>query len=172
MIRSTGLCAISVALLSSPALVAQPPAKPGPEMDYLKKYVGTWDVTMKFSGAETKGTMTYKFELGGMWLASTLEAELFGMKYMGKGMDSYDANKKKYVSTWFDNMSGYVTVMEGNFDAAMKMLTLTGEGPGSGGKMAKMKSTTTMPNDDTIEFVMYEGDAKEPMFTITYKRKK
>lgn len=172
MKRSTGLCAFTVLVMAASPLFAQAPPKPGPELDYLKKYVGAWDVTMKFGGMESKGKMTYKFELGGMWLASSLESELFGMKYMGRGMDSYDANKKKYVSTWCDNMSGKVTVMEGNFDAAKKVLTLTGEGPGSAGKPAKMKSTTTMPNDDTIEFAMYEGDSKEPAFTLVYKRKK
>ena len=29
-----------------------------------------------------------------------------------------------------------------------------------------------MPDDDTVNFSMFLGDVKEPMFTIAYKRKK
>ncbi len=40
------------------------------------------------------------------------------------------------------------------------------------GKVVKWKSISTMPDDNTINFTMHVGDAKEPMFSITYKRKK
>ena len=86
-----------VAVLAAPAARAQDFPKPGPEHELLKKHVGTWDLTMKFGGMETKGTVTYKMELGGLWLASTLQSEFAGMKFEGRGMDSYDAGRKKYV---------------------------------------------------------------------------
>jgi hypothetical protein len=91
-------------LLAAPAAAQPPLPKPGPEHEVLKKHVGTWDLTMKFGGMETKGTSTYKMDLGGMWLSSTVESEIFGMKFQGHGMDSYDATKKKYVSAWFDRV--------------------------------------------------------------------
>ena len=40
------------------------------------------------------------------------------------------------------------------------------------GKPTKHKTVSEMPDDNTINFAMYMGDAKEPMFTIVYKRKK
>src|SRR5207248_2344903 len=83
-----------VAVLAAPAARAQDFPKPGPEHELLKKHVGTWDLTMKFGGMETKGTVTYKMELGGLWLASTLQSEFAGMKFEGRGMDSYDAGRK------------------------------------------------------------------------------
>jgi hypothetical protein len=166
------LCAVAVIVLASPSARAQAPPTPGPEFELLKKLVGNWDLTMKAGGAEFKGSVTYKMELGGLWLASSLESDLGGMKFLGKGLDSYDAGKKKYVSLWVDSMTTTPTVMEGTYDEAKKTLTLSGEGMGMDGKTTKLKSTSEMPDDNTINFAMYMGDAKEPAFSIVYKRKK
>jgi hypothetical protein len=160
------------ALLVVPAVRAQEPPKPGPEHEQLKKLEGTWDMTMKFGGQDSKGTMTWKMDLGGLWLSSKCEADMGGMKFHGHGMDSYDAGKKKYVGVWFDSMSTTPMVMEGTFDKEKKTLTMTGEGPGMDGKPTKHKMTSQWVDDDTINFAMYMGDAKEPGFTIAYKRKK
>src|SRR5262249_33805782 len=147
------------------------PAKPGPEHELLKKHVGTWDLTMKFGEMESKGTVTYKMELGGLWLVSSLECDLGGMKFQGRGMDSYDAGKKKYVGVWFDSMSTHPMLMEGTFDKEKKTMTMIGEGPGMDGKLVKHKIVTEWKDEDTIHFGMYMGDAKDPGFTILYKRK-
>src|SRR5262249_32330939 len=84
---------------------AQGPPKPGPEHELLKKHVGTWDTTMKADGMEFKGVVTFKMELGGLWLVGSLESDLAGQKFSGRSMDTYDAAKKKYVGLWFDSMS-------------------------------------------------------------------
>jgi hypothetical protein len=127
---------------------------------------------MKAGGMEFKGTMTYKMELNGLWLVGSLQSDLAGQKFYGKGLDTYDARKKKYVSYWFDSMSTTPMTLEGTFDQAKKQLTMVGEGPGMDGKPAKWRSVSDMPDNDTINFRMYVGDAKDPMFTIAYKRKK
>lgn len=151
----------------------QPPTpKAGPEHAILKKMEGNWDTTMKMMGQESKGTATYKMDLGGLWLASTFEGDMMGQKFSGRGYDTYDAGKKKYVGVWFDSMSTSPMMMEGTYDAAKKTMTMVGEAPGEDGKMAKHKMTTTMPDDNTMNFAMYMGDGKDPMFTIVYKRKK
>ena len=150
---------------------AQPPTpKPGPEHDQLKKLEGTWDATMKAPGMESKGTMTYKMDLGGLWLVSSFEGEFAGMKFSGKGLDTYDAAKKKYVGVWADSMSTTPMLMEGDYDKSKKALTMIGDGPD--GKPTKWKSVTEMPDNDNMTFHMYMGDGKEPMFTIVYKRRK
>lgn len=167
------LAATLAAALATPAVVlAQLPAQPGPEHEQLKKLVGTWDTTMKMMGQESKGTCTYKMDLGGLWLVSDFEGSVGGMKFSGRGYDTYDANKKKYIGLWLDSMSTSPMVMEGNYDAAKKTLTMTGEGPGHDGKPTKHKTVSEMPDDNTINFSMYMGDGKEPAFTIVYKRKK
>ena len=164
------LAAGLVAAVLAGGAAAQEAPKPGPEHDHLKRMVGTWDTVMTAGGQESKGTATFKMEVGGHWLVSTFEGELFGQKFHGKGLDSYNAVKKNYVSVWVDSMSGYPTVMEGTLDQAKKSLTMTGEeGPGTDGKSGKYKSVTTMPDGDTMHFKMFPGDAKQPAFTVTYK---
>src|SRR6202044_2337837 len=84
MKATRGLCSVAILVLVAPLLQAQAPPAPGPEFDVLKKMVGNWDLTMKVTGMEFKGSVTYKMELGGLWLASSLESELFGAKFSGK----------------------------------------------------------------------------------------
>lgn len=163
------VCCLAAGLSS--AARAQEPDKPGPEHEGLKKYVGTWDATMKMGGMDSKGTSTYKMDLGGLWLSSTFEGEVVGMKFQGKGMDTYSAAKKKYVAIWCDSMSTSPLVMEGTMDDK-KVLTMVGEGPGPDGKPMKHKTVTEWKDDDFFVFHMYMGDTKEPAFTIEYKRKK
>ena len=123
-------------------------------------------------GQESKGKATYKMEVGGLWLVSTFEGDMGGTKFYGRGLDSYDAAKKKFVSVWVDNMITSPMTMEGTYDKAKKTMTLSGEGPGMDGKPAMFKSETEMPDDNTMNFRMYIGGGKEPAFTIVYKRKK
>ena len=111
-------------------------------------------------------------ELGGLWLVGSLKSDLGGGKFYGKSMDTYDAGKKKYVGVWFDSMGTTPMVMEGNYDTKKKTLTMTGQGPDKEGKLTTWRSVSEMPDDDTVVMNMYVGDAKEPMFTVTYKRKK
>ena len=166
------IAAVTMAAVFLGSAAAQEPPKPGPEHKHLMKQVGTWDTTMKAGGMEHKGTVTFKMELGGLWLVGSMESDLGGQKFAGKSMDTYDAKKKKYVSVWFDSMSTTPLTMEGNYDKDKKTVTMVGDGVGMDGKPAKWKSVSGMKDDDTIEMSMYVGDGKEPMFTLTYKRKK
>lgn len=161
---------VALALTSSAS--AQEPAKPGPEHEALLKRAGTWETTMKAGGMEFKGSITYKSDLGGLWLSGAMESELFGQKFSGRSLETFDAGKKKYVSIWVDSMGTAPVLTEGAFDKAKKALTMEGEGPGMDGKPAKYRSVAEMPDDNTINFTMYIGDGKEPMFTVVYKRKK
>jgi hypothetical protein len=163
--------AIAACLVLAPATLAQEPPKPGPEHELLKSMVGTWDATMNVAGMDAKGTMVYKMDLGGLWLTSTFEGEFGGQKFIGRGYDSYDANKKKYVGVWIDSMSTSPMVMEGTYDKDKKVLTTMGEGPGMDGKPTKYKAETEIKDKDNMVMKMYMGDGKEPGFVITYKRK-
>jgi hypothetical protein len=168
------LLAASVLLPS--AACAQEPAKPGPEHELLKRMVGSWDATVKFGPMEGKGVMTYKMDLGGLWLASEFKGEFAGKPFEGKGFDTYDAAKKKYVSAWFDSTATNAMISEGTADKDGKVMTLMGDGPpGPDGKPSKVKSVTEIKDKDTIvsTMTMLDKDGKEqPMGTLVYKRKK
>jgi Protein of unknown function (DUF1579) len=150
---------------------AQEPAKPGPEHKILMSQEGAWDTTMKMGGMEFKGVVTNKMDLGGLWLVGSMESDIGGQKFSGRSLDTYDAGKKKYVGIWCDSMSTTPLIMEGTYDPEKKTMTMIGDGPGMDGKPTKWRSVSEMPDKNTIEMSMYVGDAKDPMFTITYKRK-
>lgn len=162
----------AVAVLIAGVAFAQEPAKPGKEHEFLKKLEGTWDVTMKMGKDESKGTTTYKMDLNGFWLTSTLEADMGGQKFTGKATEGFCTIKKKYVTMWTDSMSASPVIMAGDYNADKKTMTQEGEGPGMDGKAAKYKSVTEFPDADTMTSTMWVGDGKDPAFTVTYKRKK
>jgi hypothetical protein len=168
---SWALALLGLILVGTSSARAQFP-KPGPEQEKLNKLAGTWDLTMKAEGLDTKGTAVYKVILGDMWLESSFEADIFGNKFTGKGLDTYDPVKKKYVSVWADCVNTFPMIMEGDYDKEKKTLTLTGEGRGPDGKLQKHKSITEMKDENTMLFTMYVDDAKEPIFTISYTRRK
>jgi hypothetical protein len=168
------LLACAMVIWLAPNIRSQEPPKPGPEHEQLKQMEGTWDATIKAGGQESKGTMTYKFGMGGYWLVSHFEGEFGGQKFEGRGMDTYDSFKKKYVSAWADSMAPFLLVMEGDYDKENKALTMTGEGPSPAGRV-KYKAVSKMPDADTIEFTLSAPgqDGKETvMLAISYKRKK
>jgi hypothetical protein len=166
------ISAVMIAVVLAAGAFGQEMPRPGPEHDILKKQVGTWTTTMKVGDMETKGTVTFKMELGGLWLAGALESELFGQKFSGRSLDTYSSVKKKYVSVWVDSMSTSPLTMQGDYDKKKKEMTLVGEGPGMDGKAIRYRSVSRMPDADTMVMTMYMGDGKDPAFTVTYKRKK
>lgn len=166
-------CVLAIWLV--PTLRAQELPKPGPEQEVLKQLEGTWDATVKMGGQESKGTMTYKMGLGGLWLTSHFEGDFGGMKFEGRGLDTFDRNKKKYIGVWADSMETAPMISEGVYDKGTKTLTMAGEGPGPDGKPAKYKSVVKIIDADAMEFTMSGAspDGKEGVvLTISYKRKK
>ena len=168
-----GVCAVTSMLATAGVSRAQQPPKPGPEHEQLKQLEGIWEANANIGGQESKGTMTYKMDLGGMWLIGNFEGEFGGQKFAGRGMDSYDPMSKKYVSVWIDSMSARPMISEGTFDPEKKTMTMTGEGPGQDGKTAKYKSVLEFKDKDSMTNTMYTiADGKEQqMMTINYKRK-
>src|SRR4051794_29144188 len=153
--------AAGVAVGSAAAQEAPEFPKPGPEHKALAKMAGTWDTVMKAQGQEHKGTAKIATELGGLWVTSMLESDMGKEKYYGRGMDTYDAKKKKFVSYWFDSMSTTPMLMEGTYDEKTKKTTMTGDGVGMDGKPAKWRSVSELKDEDNYFFAMYVGDAKE-----------
>jgi isopentenyldiphosphate isomerase len=90
-------------------------------------------------------------------------------------MDTYDPEKKKYVSVWVDSMSARPLLLEGTYDKEKKTMTMTGEAPGPDGNPAKHKMVTHTPDNDHQTFTMYmvgpDGQETKVM-TIEYTRKK
>lgn len=175
---TTAVCFLVSSVVSSVAF-AQAPAQPGPEHEGLKEMEGKWDCVMEMPGPDgkpmkSKCSATYKMINGGMWLASDFEGDIGGQKFQGHGLDGYDTHKKKFVGIWTDSMSTAPMLMEGDYDSAKKVLTMSGESIGMSGKPEKFKTTTEHKDKDHMTFKMFMiADGKENLaFTIEYTRKK
>src|SRR5262249_17982158 len=80
-------------LVAAASLTAQQPpeVKAGPEHALLKEWEGTWDAAVKSMAGDSKGTVTWKVDLNGLWLLEHFKADFGGMPFEGLGATSYDA---------------------------------------------------------------------------------
>ncbi|MDZ4817836.1 MAG: DUF1579 family protein [Planctomycetota bacterium] len=130
---------------------------------------GTWDVVMRvfpaISGAaveEFKGTETNRPILDGLWLESTMECNfLGGKKFKGHGIFGYDSLKKKYVGTWYDNMSTVAATLEGEFDPETNTNTMTYETRDASGRAINQKHTTVYKEDGHKLFTIAMPDPED-----------
>lgn len=181
------LLALSLAIFARGAVAQEgqapahmTPTKAHEEMSYE---VGIWDAettTWESPDAEPmtgKGVETNKL-LGKMWLLSDFEGEFAGSKFQGHMQLGYDPLKKKYIGTWTDTISPFLSTLEGEYDEATNTLTMMTDGTSvMTGKPEKAKNVTRYIDDDTKVFEMYmpvEGqDGKWwKMMEIKYKRRK
>src|SRR2546421_47825 len=80
-------------------------------------------------GNESKGVMTYKMGLRGLWLFESFEGDFGDMKFEGKGATTYDTANKKYINVWLDSMSTAPMISEGNYENPGRMV-MKGQMPG------------------------------------------
>jgi hypothetical protein len=176
--------AVVVSSVAAQAAFAQQPLPSAAEENKIfKADVGTWDATVSIYPAgpdgpvvTSKGTETNRQLTEGTWLITEFKADLGGLPYAGHGLYGYDAAKKKYVGTWVDSMSAQLTVMEGDYDADTKTMTLFSEGidPATGQK-AKMKYVGRVLEDGSRDFTLSQQNADgefAKMMHIAYTRKK
>src|SRR5262245_28764603 len=104
--RTTRTVMFALALLAAAPLTAQEfVVKPGPEHAFLKEGEGVWDATAKSQGKESKGKLSVKMALNGLWMLEHYESEIGGVAFEGRGATSYDPAKKKYVN--LDRLDGH-----------------------------------------------------------------
>jgi Protein of unknown function (DUF1579) len=150
------------------------------EHNILQQEVGTWDAAgkmwapgesepMEFSGSETNEM------LGGLWLISKFDGKMGDISFTGRGTTGYDPAEKKYVGTWIDSVSPYLTIMKGDYDPATKTLTMTGDMRDAGTrKILATKQTWRYIDDNTRTFEIHtpgEDGKMWKMMEIEYKRR-
>lgn len=136
---------------------------PGKEHAVLAKFNGNWkeDLTMWMSeGAPAEkhtSTCTNKMIMNGLYQQSVHKGNMNGMPFEGVSTTGFDNAKKKFVSSWIDNMGSGIMYMEGTYDSTNKMLTLQGNmvDPMTG-KPVDEKETITFIDDKTHMMEMYE----------------
>ena len=162
------------------ALAQEVPAAPEltEHHQLLLKDVGTWTGTMKiWMAGPDADPMVMPIEekntkLGdGLWVLTKFEAGPF----QGRGTIGYDTAKKKYVSTWIDNMSPVMVQMEGDYDEKTGSTILYAEHHDIHMKKDKfVKSVSKHTEDGGRKLEMFErfdknGEWKKT-FEINYKK--
>lgn len=163
---------------------AQEPFQPTDQHRQLAKEVGVWDIEIKLflhgpDGPPEVSKAVQESELlpGGLWVASKFEGKVAGMPMTGRGFSGYDPTKKKFVDAWVDSTDPYVTLLEGEYDAATKTLTSLGKSndPRTG-KPYDVKTTTVIKGDDERAFTFYmkndeTGGEYYKLMEMTYTRR-
>lgn len=171
---------------AAPAMAQESPPfpKPLPEHAVLAADAGTWDATIKtyMAGPDaepsvSKGSEVNEVLPGGLWVFSKFEGDFGGVKFLGRGQYGYDPVKKKYVGTWIDSMSTFLSVLEGEYDAKSKTMTYVGDGYDPERKSNfTQKMATTTKGDGSRVFTLsmkYAGQPAEAKFMeITYEKRK
>jgi hypothetical protein len=173
--------ALAVLLTGSLAFAAVRPVlfeemampKPTTEHAELQKCVGTWEGTVTMYAPGMPQTPSPAKEVvtaaGPFWTTSHFTSDFMGMTYEGRGCHGYDPQKGKFTSTWIDNMSSYLSVMEGEMDAETGMLVSHWDAPTMTGEMAPHRSENKF-SGDAYTMTFYTEDVK--IMVIDMKRTK
>jgi hypothetical protein len=155
-------------------------AKPGEQHKQLEALVGTWTTKQSMwmdpsapPMTET-GTSSNTLVLGGRHLRSDFSSKWMGKPFTGIGYTGYDNVTGKFYSSWMDDASTGLFIAHGDYDAATKTYTFTGEmaDAAKAGAKVPMREVLRIVDNDHHVFEMYETrDGKEAkVMQIEYAR--
>ncbi len=163
-------------------------AKPGENHKLLGTGVGNWTYAVKMwtdpSAApnESAGTSVTREVMGGRYFITEHsgkmqmpgpDGKVTDMDFKGMATEGYDNVKKKFVSTWIDNMGTMIMVSEGDYDAAAKTFTYRTECEMMPGVKTKIREVIKIDdkNHRTFEFYEDRGGTEVKTMEIKYTRK-
>ena len=165
-------------------------AKPGENHKLLTGGAGTWEYHGKFwvnpdpkaPPMEYSGKMVAKPLMGGRYVQSDIagkmqmpgaDGKMKDMDFKGMSIDGYDNVKKKFISTWVDNMGTSIMMLEGTYDPSTKTITYLGEEEPMPGMKTKMRQVVKLidNNHHVMEFYEDRGGTDFKAMEITYVRK-
>lgn len=135
---------------------------------------GTWDYTVKFwmaPGAppnESKGTATRKTIMDGRYLTGDYsgkmsmpgaDGKMHDLDFKGMSLDGYDNGKKKFISSWCDNMGTGIMLSEGTYDAISKTFTYNSEMEMMPGMKTQVREAVKLVDNDHEVFEYFETQA-------------
>jgi hypothetical protein len=166
-------------------------AKPGENHKILEESVGSWTYTTKFwmspdtntPPMESSGTAVTKPIMGGRYFQTDhkgkmqmpgADGKVMDMEFHGMQIDGFDNVKKKFVSSWVDNMGTGIMLSEGTYDPATKTITYTSEEEPMPGVKMKVRELVKLTDKDhhTFEFYEDQGGSEVKTMEITSTREK
>jgi hypothetical protein len=145
--------------------------KPGENHKMLAQGVGTWSYKAKMwmnpdaAPMESTGTAVTREVFGGRYFISEHtgkmpmpgpDGKMTDVEFKGTATEAYDNVKKKFVSTWIDNMSTGIMMSEGTYDPASKTVTYRGEMEMMPGVKTKMRQVIKLTDKDHHSFEFFE----------------
>ncbi len=156
-------------------------ATPNENHKALEQLVGNWDTSMKAwmpgkeTAEESTGTSSVQWILGGRFIQQTFTGTHMGQPFEGIGITGYDNQKKKYQSTWIDNMGTGMMTATLNYDVATK--TFAEEGsfscPMKGGDL-NYRAAIKIIDETHYSYEMFTTDEEgkeSKMMEIQYTKK-
>ncbi len=164
-------------------------AKPNENHKLLAQLAGNWTdkVTMWMApGAppmESAGTAERHAVMDGRYYVAHFDGEmkmpgadgkLKNFRFHGMSTEGYDNVKKKFFSTWVDNMGTGLLTSEGTYDPASKSFTYTSETEMIPGQKTKVREVVKIVDADHHNLEWYEdrGGQEVKTMEIAYTRKK
>ncbi len=155
----------------------------------LAELAGDWDYTVKMwmdpaqPPTESKGKATRKASMDGRYFDLSVagkfempgpDGKMTEMDFTGAGKEGYDNVKKKFVSTWADNMGTGIMLSEGTYDPATKTFTYQAEVEMVPGMKTQVREIVKVIDKDHHLFEWYEvrGGKDVKTMEIAYARKK
>ena len=153
----------------------------------LAEMVGSWNYTVKMwmdpsaPPSESKGTATRKAEMGGRYFVMDAsgkfqmpgaDGKMMTMDFKGRATEGYDNAKKKFVSSWIDNMSTGIMLSEGTYDPATKTFTFHASYDMAPGVQTKIRETIKVTDKDhhVMEWFEQRGGQEVKTMEIAYTR--
>ena len=157
----------------------------------LATLAGTWDYTIKMwmdpdpkaKPTESTGTAVRKSVMDGRYFETETKGKLpmpgpdgkmTEMDFIGRSLEGYDNVKKKFVSTWADNMATGIMMSEGTYDPATKTFTYHAETEMMPGMKMKIREVIKIVDNDHHTFEWFDNSrgTEAKTMEISYTRRK
>jgi hypothetical protein len=161
-------------------------AEPGPEHEMLAKYVGSFDMEIKFymaPGQEPmvmKGSSENSMILGGRFLEMNSTGEMAGHKTESVSILGFDRRHKEFTSVGFDNHGTYWVAASGMYNEDTKSIIMSGTDEDPIFEFVQEYDfVLTLVDDDHFTWAvtfynpeLTQGEESFTMVEIAYSRKK
>ena len=157
-------------------------ATPGANHQLLASVAGDWTYKSRMwmkpfaPPAESTGTVSYTTLFGGRYVQGQYRGDMMGMPFEGLGLMGYDNTSGQFQASWVDNMGTALMYMTGQYDAAARTLTYTGQmdDPTRPGTKVNVRQVIRIVSHDSHVMEWYETrDGKEAKtMEILYSRAK